>query len=89
MMDRSKEGLIGYVYDGRNGKDTWSYSKRGGICLQFAVEYYMKAEVHAVLGRHGAERVLDYYSKGGNIQLTEDDVKRFELIVQSKGVETE
>ena len=42
-----------------------------------------------MLGRHGAERVLDYYSKGGNIQLTEDDVKRFELIVQSKGVETE
>lgn len=49
----------------------------------------MKAEVHAVLGRHGAERVLDYYSKGGNIQLTEDDVKRLELIVQPKGVETE
>ena len=56
---------------------------------QLAVEYYMKAEEHAVLGRHGAERVLDYHRNGGNIQLTEDDIKRLELIVQLKGVETE
>lgn len=56
---------------------------------QLAVEYYMKAEEHAVLGRHGAERVLNYYRNGGNIQLTEDDVKRLELIVQPKDVETE
>ena len=56
---------------------------------QLAVEYYMKAEEHAVLGRHGAERVLNYYRNGGNIQLTEDDIKRLELIVQPKGVETE
>ena len=56
---------------------------------QLAVEYYMKAEEHAVLGRHGAERVLDYYRNGGNIQLTEDNIKRLELIVQPKGVETE
>ena len=56
---------------------------------QLAVEYYMKAEEHAVLGRHGAERVLDYYRNGGNIQLAEDDVKRLEMIVQPKGVETE
>ena len=56
---------------------------------QLDVEYYMKAEEHAVLGRHGAERVLDYYRNGGNIQLTEDDIKRLELIVQPKGVETE
>ena len=56
---------------------------------QLAVEYYMKAEEHAVLGHHGAERVLDYYRNGGNIQLTEDDIKRLELIVQPKGVETE
>lgn len=56
---------------------------------QLAVEYYMKAEEHAVLGRHGAERVLDYYRNGGNVQLTEDDIKRLELIVQPKDVETE
>ena len=63
--------------------------ENGNTDKQLAVEYYMKAEEHAMLGRHGAERVLDYYSKGGNIQLTEDDVKRLELIVQPKGVETE
>lgn len=63
--------------------------ENGNTDKQLAVEYYMKAEEHAMLGRHGAERVLDYYKNGGNIQLTEDDVKRFELIVQSKGVETE
>lgn len=56
---------------------------------QLAVEYYMKAEEYAVLGRHGAERVLDYYRNGGNVQLTEDDIERLELIVQPKGVETE
>ena len=56
---------------------------------QLAVEYYMKAEEHAVLGRHGAERVLDYYRNGGNIHLAEDDIKRLELIVQPKGLETE
>lgn len=56
---------------------------------QLAVEYYMKAEEHAVLGRHGAERVLDYYRNGGNVQLTEDDIKRLKLIVQPKGIETE
>ena len=56
---------------------------------QLAVEYYMKAEEHAVLGCHGAQRVLDYYRNGGNVQLTEDDIKRLELIVQPKDVETE
>lgn len=56
---------------------------------QLAVEYYMKAEEHAVLDRHGAERVLDYYRNGGNVQLTEDDIKRLELIVQPKDVKTE
>ena len=54
---------------------------------QLAAEYYMKAEEHAVLGCHGAERVLDYYRNGGNVELTEDDIKRLELIVQPKGVE--
>mgnify|MGYP004645711461 CR=1 FL=1 len=56
---------------------------------QLAVEYYMKAEEHAVLEGQGAERVLDYYRNGGNIQLTEDDVKRLEMIVRPKSVETE
>lgn len=63
--------------------------ERGETNKQLAVEYYMKAEEHAVLGRRGALRVLDYYKNGGDFQLTEDDVKRLELIVQQKSVETE
>lgn len=63
--------------------------ENGQTDKKFAVEYYMKAEEHAVLGRRGASRVLDYYKNGGDIKLTEDDVKRLELIVQPKGVEKE
>ena len=71
------------------GDSYYEPDENGNTDKQLAVEYYMKAEEHAMLGRHGAERVLDYYRNGGNIQLTEDDVKRLELIVQPKGVETE
>lgn len=63
--------------------------ENGHTDKKYAVECYMKAEEHAVLGPHGAERVLDYYKNGGYTQLTEDDVKRLELIVQPKSVETE
>ena len=63
--------------------------ERGETNKQLAMEYYMKAEEHAVLGRRGASRVLDYYKNGGDFQLAEDDVKRLELIVQPKSVETE
>lgn len=63
--------------------------ENGQTDKKYAVECYMKAEEHAVLGPHGAERVLDYNKNGGYIQLTEDDVKRLELIVQPKSVETE
>lgn len=54
---------------------------------QLAIEYYMKAEEYAMLGRKGAARVLDYYKSGGNIQLTEDDIKRLELIVNPRQIE--
>ena len=63
--------------------------ENGQTDKKYAVECYMKAEEHAVLGPHGAERVLDYYKNGGNIQLTEDDIKRLELIVQPKDVKAE
>ena len=63
--------------------------EKGETNKQLAVEYYMKAEERAVLGRRGALRILDYYRNGGKVRLTEDDVKRLELIVQQKSVETE
>ena len=63
--------------------------EKGETNKQLAMEYYMKAEERAVLGRRGALRILDYYRNGGKVRLTEDDVKRLELIVQQKSVETE
>ena len=63
--------------------------EKGETNKQLAVEYYMKAEERAVLGRRGALRILDYYRNGGKVRLTADDVKRLELIVQQKSVETE
>lgn len=63
--------------------------ENGQTDKKFAVEYYMKAEEHAVLGRRGAERVLDYYKNGGKVRLTEDDVNRLEMIVHPKRYEYE
>ena len=56
--------------------------ENGKTDKKLAVEYYMKAEEHAILDQRGASRVLDYYRDGGDIQLTEDDVKRLELKVR-------
>ena len=56
--------------------------ENGKTDKKLAVEYYMKAEEHAILDQRGASRVLDYYRNGGDIQLTEDDVKRLELKVR-------
>ena len=66
--------LLGDIY--------YEPDENGKANRQLAAEYYMEAEKHAVLGGKGAARVLEYYKDGGNIQLTEDDVKRLELIVQ-------
>ena len=63
--------------------------ENGHTDKKFAVEYYMKAEEHAVLGPRGAERVLDYYKNGGKVRLTEDDVNRLEMIVYPKRYEYE
>ena len=60
--------------------------ENGKANRQLAAEYYMEAEKHAVLGGKGAARVLEYYRNGGDIQLTEDDVKRLEMIVQPQRV---
>lgn len=49
-----------------------------------AVKYYMEAEKHGVLGKHGAMRVLDYCRSHSNFKLTEGDMKRIELIAKPK-----
>ena len=40
--------------------------------------YYLKAEKHALLTKHEARWLLSYYRDGGDIQLTNEDVKRLE-----------
>ena len=49
-----------------------------------AIKYYMEAEKHGVLGRHGALRVLDYYQNNNDFKLTSDDVKRLEIITKPR-----
>lgn len=50
----------------------------------FQVDSYMKTEKHGVWGRHGAMRVLDYCPNNKYFKLSEDDMKRLELIAKPK-----
>lgn len=69
----------------------WAYSLLGdlyyvpnkdGKCDKpLAVKYYMEAEKQGVLGKRGASRVLDYHQNNNDFKLTDDDVKRLEMIV--------
>lgn len=40
--------------------------------------YYLEAEKHALLSKWGAAWLLSYYEENGDIQLTDEDVKRLE-----------
>ncbi len=64
--------LLGDIY--------YEPDENGKTNRQLAAEHYMKAEKHAMLMGRGAARVLEYYRSGGSIELTEDDVKRLEMI---------
>ena len=44
----------------------------------------MKTEKNGVWGRHGAMRVLDYCPNNKYFKLSEDDMKRLELIAKPK-----
>lgn len=55
-----------------------------GFCdKRRAMEYYMKAEEYGVLDSLGARTILEYYKEGGDIQLTDDDVRRLEIICRT------
>lgn len=55
--------------------------KRNHNQLQ-AIKYYMEIEKYGVLGKHGAVRVLDYCQNNNDFKLTDDDVKRLEIIAK-------
>ena len=63
----------------------WKPDENGNTNVPLAVKFYMEAERHGVLEEQGANRVLSYYRKGGNILLTDDDVKRLQLIAEPEG----
>ena len=61
------------------------YSKpdeNGFVDNKRAAYYYKKADEHALLSRHGAWWLLDYYNDNGDVQLTDDDVKRLEILAR-------
>lgn len=63
----------------------WKPDENGNSNVPLAVKFYMEAERQGVLDEQGAKRVLGYYRKGGNILLTDDDVKRLQLIAEPVG----
>lgn len=72
-----------------------AYKIMGKICLEpdengyrneeQAAYYYLKAEEKAMLSRWDARWLLAYYKDVGNIQLTEEDVRRLEAFSRLPG----
>ena len=50
---------------------------------KLAAYYYMKADEKACLTRNGARWLLAYHRNGGNLQLSEKDIERLELLADS------
>ena len=47
---------------------------------QLAAYYYLKADQHTCLGKEGARCLLRYYRKGGDLQLSEKDLERLQIL---------
>ena len=45
-----------------------------------AAYYYLKADQRGLLGRKNAKWLLDYHKNGGDVQLTEEDVRRLRVL---------
>lgn len=54
------------------------FEKDSDINKRMAAHYYLEAEKHALLSKWGAKWLLSYYKENGDIQLTDEDVKRLE-----------
>ena len=70
---------LGDVYSGMIGDETWKDD-------QLAAYYYMKADEHAMLSKHSAKWLLNYHQNGGNINLSDKDIERFEKLASKKSV---
>ena len=66
---------LGKIYSGKNDE-----SKKDE---RLAAYYYMKADEKACLPKDGARWLLAYHRNGGNLQLSEKDIERLELLADS------
>jgi hypothetical protein len=56
---------------------------------RLAAYYYLKADENACLGRDGAKWLLEYYHRGGTLELCEKDIKRLEILAGITATEPE
>ena len=63
---------LGKIYSGKNDE-----SRKDE---RLAAYYYMKADEKACLSKDGARWLLAYHRNGGNLQLSEKDIERLELL---------
>jgi TPR repeat protein len=68
---------LGDIYSGK----TYDESKKDDEQAAF---YYMKADEHALLGKFSARWLLNYHRNGGNVNLSEKDIERFEKLASMR-----
>lgn len=73
--------MLGRIY--RDSEEDNDINKRQ------AARYYLEAEKHALLSKHEATWLLSYYRSGGDIQLSDEDVRRLEALSHVTGDERE
>lgn len=69
------------------GKQCLSDSSEAG--KRKAAQYFMQVEKHAMLSKKSAAWLLRYYKRGGDILLTEEDVRRLESFVRTDSITQE
>ena len=72
---------LGDVYSGKTGDEALKDD-------QLAAYYYMKADEHALLSKYSARWLLNYHKNknGGNINLSDKDIERFETLANKKSI---
>ena len=56
--------------------------KNGYVDCKQAAYYYKKADEYALLSRGDARWLLDFYKDNGDVKLSDDDVKRLEILAR-------
>lgn len=70
---------LGDFFSGKTGDESMKDD-------QLAAYYYMKADEHALLGKYSARWLLNYYKRGGNINLSNKDIERLETLANKKSI---